>query len=92
MGTFTEQAPQIAPGRARLTSRAARWATRRIGRGRTAKEIAAELGCSWHTVMRAARRWGTALLAADAGRIDGVTALGLDEILMWRQGKYRRKR
>ena len=38
------------------------------------------------------RRWGTALLAADRGRIDGVTALGLDEILMWRHGKYRRKR
>ena len=68
VGTFTEQSPEIASPRARLTSRAARWATRRV------------------------RRWGTALLAADRGRIDGVTALGLDEILMWRHGKYRRKR
>ena len=92
VGTFTEQAAEIAPARARLTSRAARWATRQVGRGRTVKEIAAELGCNWHTVMGEVRRWGTALLAADRGRIDGVTALGLDEILMWRQGKYRRKR
>ena len=92
VGTFTEQSPEIAPPRARLTSRAARRATRRVGRGRTVKETAAELGCNWHTVMREVRRWGTALLAADRGRIDGVTALGLDEILMWRHGKYRRKR
>ena len=91
VGTFTEQAAETAPARARLTSRAARWATRQVGRGRTVAEIAAELGWVWHTVMGEVRRWGTALLAADRGRIDGVTALGLDEILMWRHRKYRRK-
>lgn len=37
------------------------------------------------------RRWGEALLAADRGRIDGVTALGMDEILVVRRGRYRRK-
>ena len=39
----------------------------------------------------AKRRWGRALLDADTGRIDGVTALGLDEILMFRSGPYREK-
>ena len=28
----------------------------------------------------------------DRGRIEGVTAVGLDEILIWRHRKYRRKR
>ncbi|WP_419837060.1 ISL3 family transposase [Candidatus Poriferisodalis sp.] len=64
-------------------------ATRRVGDGRAIKEIAAELGCNWHTAMAAVHRWGQALLDADAGRVDGVTALGLDEILMFRRGRYR---
>ncbi|MCY4515692.1 MAG: ISL3 family transposase [Acidimicrobiaceae bacterium] len=87
--TFTDQEPQIAPPRGRMTSRAARWATRGAGAGRAIKEIAAELGCNWHTAMAAVHRWGRALLEADASRIDGVTALGLDEILMFRRGRYR---
>ena len=87
--TFTDQQPAIAPPRGRMTSRAARWATRRAGAGRAIKEIAAELGCNWHTAMAAVQRWGQALLEADGGRIDGVTALGLDEILMFRRGRYR---
>ena len=89
--TFTEQQPRIAPPRARMTARAARHATRRAGAGRAIKEIAAELGAGWHTVMRAVHRWGRALLEADSSRIDGVTALGLDEILMFRRGRYRQK-
>ena len=40
--TFTEQQPRIAPPRARMTSRAARWATRRAGKARAVSEIAAE--------------------------------------------------
>ena len=87
--TFTDQEPAIAPPRARMTARAARWATRRAGAGRAIKEIAAELGCNWHTAMAAVHRWGQALLDADVSRIDGVTALGLDEILMFRRGRYR---
>ena len=91
VGTFTDQEPGIAPPRARVTARAARHATRRAGLGRAVSEIAAELGCGWHTVMRAVHRWGRALLEADTGRLDGVTALGLDEILMFRRGRYRRQ-
>lgn len=49
MGTFTDQDPAVAPPRARMTSRAARWATRRASRARAISEIAAELGCNWHT-------------------------------------------
>ena len=89
--TFTDQDPAVAPPRARMTSRAARWATRRAGKARAISEIAAELGCNWHTAMAAVHRWGAALLGADTGRTDGVTALGLDEILMFRRGPWRRK-
>ena len=89
VGTFTDQEPAIAPPRGRVTARAARWATRRAGKGRAVTEIAAELGCNWHTAMAAVHRWGRALLDADVSRIDGVTALGLDEILMFRRGRYR---
>ncbi|WP_420608456.1 ISL3 family transposase [Candidatus Poriferisodalis sp.] len=91
VGTFTDQDPAVAPPRARMTSRAARHATRRAGAGRAVSEIAAELGAGWHTVMRAVHRWGSALLDADSARLDGVTALGLDEILMFRRGRYREK-
>ena len=89
--TFTDQQPKIAPPRARVTSRAARHATRRAGAGRAISEIAAGIGCGWHTVMRAVHRWGAALLEADTARIDGVTALGLDEILLFRRGRWRDK-
>ena len=91
VGTFTDQDCAIALPRARMTSRAARWATRRAGMARAVSEIAAELGCNWHTAMAAVHRWGRALLGADTSRTDGVTALGLDEILMFRRGRYREK-
>ena len=48
--SFIEQDPTIGPQRALLTSRAARWVTIQVGgRGRTIQEVAAELGCDWHT-------------------------------------------
>ena len=90
-GSVTELAPQIAPPRALLTSRAARWATRQAGRGRPLKDVAGELGCGWHTVNSAVKRWGCALLAADTARISQVEALGLDETLFWRRGRFRAK-
>ena len=90
-GSFSEQDPGIAPQRALLTARAARWATRRAGRGEPVCDIAAELGCDWHTVNRSVRRWGEALLDADTERISDVEALGLDEHLMWRRGRFRAK-
>ena len=89
--TFTDQEPSVAPPRARMTGRAARHATRRAGAGRAISEIAAELGAGWHTVMAAVHRWGTALIEADTNRVEGVTALGLDEILLFRRGRWRDK-
>lgn len=77
---------RIAAPRARLSDRAARWATRQNGAGRSITDIAGELGCDWHTVMDAVRRYGQALLAADTDRCQGVTALGLDETLFVRRG------
>ena len=74
-----------------MTSRAARWATRQAGRGRPLKDVAGELGCGWHTVNSAVQRWGCALLAADTARISDVEALGLDETLFWRRGRFRAK-
>ena len=37
------------------------------------------------------RRWGGALIDADAAPISDVFALGLDETLMWRRGRFRTK-
>ena len=90
-GAVTEQDPEIAPPRERLTTRAGRWATRQAGRGRPHKDVAEDLGCSWHPVNASVRRWGEALLEADAERIGGTAALGLDEHLMWRRGRFRTK-
>lgn len=52
VGSFTEQADWIAPERARLTARAARWAMLQVGQGRAMSEVAEELGCDWHTVAK----------------------------------------
>ena len=55
--SFIEQDPDIGPQRALLTSRAARWVTIQVGRrGRPIQEVAAELGCDWHTVNNEALR------------------------------------
>ena len=90
-GTVTEQDREIAPQRKKLTTRAGRWATRQGGLGRSLGEVADELGCSWHPVNASVRRWGEALLAADTERVRDVVALGLDESLMWRPGRFRTK-
>ena len=90
-GTVTEQDPEIAPVREKLTTRAGRWATRQGGRGRPLGDISDELGCSWHPVNASVRRWGEALLEADTERIAQTEALGLDEHLMWRRGRFRTK-
>ena len=89
--TVTEQDPRIAPPRERLTTRAGRWVTRQAGRGRPFNEVAAELGCSWHPVNASVQRWGKALLEADTDRIGDTQALGLDEHLFARRGRFRRK-
>ena len=78
--SFIEQDPTIGPQRALLTSRAARWVTVGVGgRGRPVDEVAAELGCDWHTVNNEVVRWGDALLGADTDRIGEVGAVGIDK-------------
>ena len=90
--SFIEQDAMIAPPRALLTSRAARWATIQVGRrGRPVDEVAEELGCDWHTVNDEVRRWGEALLEADTNRVGRVEAVGVDETLFWRRGQFRTK-
>ena len=93
VASFTEVDEAIAPARAALTARAARWATVQVGRdARPVADVAAELGCDWHTVNRAVVAWGRALLAADTRRVGSVSALGLDETLFGRAGRWRTRR
>ena len=90
--SFVEQDPSIGPERALLTSRAARWATVQVGRlGRSVDEVASELGCDWHTVNREVGRWGGALLDADTSRVGAVEAVGVDETLFVKAGRFRTK-
>ncbi len=37
------------------------------------------------------RRWGEALLEADTSRVGKVEAVGVDETLLWRRGRFRAK-
>ena len=45
----------------------------------------------WHTVNREIVRWGDALLEADIDRFGQVEAVGVDETLFWRKGRWRKK-
>jgi transposase len=63
-----------------------------VGRhGRSVAEVAADLGCDWHTVMDAVVIYGR-LLIDDPARIGPVEAVGIDETLVAREGRYRRQR
>jgi transposase len=76
--TWTEQAAAIGP-RAVLTERARAEACRRVGKDAHAvAAVARDLGVGWATVMRAVAEHGHPLVD-DAARLQGVTALGLDE-------------
>jgi transposase len=76
-----------------MTARAGRWVTEQVGRwGRTINEVAVELGCDWHTINDTVIAYGTALVDDDPGRIGEVTALGLDETLFARIGRWRTQR
>ena len=87
--TWTETHPDIA-ARAALTERARAWSARQVGEcGRTVAAIAVLLGVGWNTVMRAVRAFGQPLVDA-ADRLDGVTALGVDEHVWQRAGRCRR--
>ena len=92
MKSFAEQDLSVAPERALLTSRAGRWATEQVGRlGRTVSEVVEELGCDWHTVNKEILRWGDVLLTSDVSRFGAVEAVGVDETLFWRKGRWRKK-
>jgi transposase len=90
--SWTTQDRRIGSSGCALTTRAARWATLQVGRhGRSVAEVAADLGCDWHTVMAAVVAVGEPLIE-DPARIGLVSALGLDEALFAREGPFRRQR
>ena len=90
MGSWTHVDERIAAPKMVMTTRAARWATVQVGRhGRAVSDVAAELDCDWHTVNDAVVAYGEALLAADCDRVGAVAALGLDETLFVRTGRFR---
>lgn len=75
-----------------MTTRAGRWATFQVGAcARPVSDLATELGCAWDTVNRAVIGYDAALLEADTDRIGTVRALGLDETLFVRHGRFRRR-
>jgi transposase len=76
--TWTERVTAIRP-RAVLTERARAEACRRVGKDAHAvAAVARDLGVGWATVMRAVHEHGIPLVD-DAGRLEGVATLGLDE-------------
>jgi transposase len=88
-GSWTGQHSRVGSPRLATTDRAGRWATAQVGRhGRTVNEVAVELGCDWHTVNDAVIAYGTPLVE-DPARVGAVTAVGLDEVLFARQGRWR---
>jgi transposase len=87
--SWTDDNAEIGVGRCALTTRAARWATLQVGRnGRAVSDVARDLGCGWRTVMDAVVVIGEQLID-HPDRIGTVTALGLDETLFARIGRYR---
>lgn len=90
--SWTETNDMIAPARSAMTTRAGRWVTFQVGRyARAVTELAEELRCSWHTINSTIMAWGQALLDADTERVGAVEAVGLDEILHERRGRFRTK-
>ena len=76
--TWTERHPAIA-SRAVLTERARQWGFEQIGRhDRAVAPVAAQLGVGWHTIMRQVTERGKPLVD-DPKRLDGVSAVGVDE-------------
>ena len=89
--TFVEVDDRIAVERAGITERAGRWATFQVGHhGRAVSEVAADLGCDWHTVMDAVNHHGRRLID-DPNRIGNTVAVGLDEVLFCREGPFQHR-
>lgn len=90
VGSWTHEDPRIAAPRLSVTDRAGRWATLQVGRaGRAVSDVASELGADWHAINDAVIAYGQALLDADDDRVGAVTALGVDEVLFGRFGRWR---
>ena len=76
--TWTEIHPAIA-SRAVLTDRARQWAFEQVGRhDRAVARVAAVLGVAWHTIMSQVTLRAKPLID-DPRRLDGVSAVGVDE-------------
>lgn len=76
--SWTEQHDAIAP-RAVLTDRARQWAFEQVGHhDRSVSAVADQLGVAWHTIMTQVNERGKPLIS-DPARLDGVSALGVDE-------------
>ena len=89
-GSWTLEDPRIAAPRLSVTDRAGRWATLQVGRaGRAVSDVAGELGAGWHAINDAVIAYGQALLDADTDRVGPVEALGVDEVLFARVGRWR---
>ena len=89
-GSWTHKDSRIAAPRLSVTDRAGRWATAQVGRqGRAVSDVAAELGAAWHAVNDAVMAYGQALLDADVDRVGQVEALGVDEVMFARVGRWR---
>jgi transposase len=89
-GSWTEEDARIAAPRLAMSDRAGRWATEQVGRyARSVNEVAIELGCDWHTINDAVVAYGEALVE-QPGRFGDVGAVGLDEVLLCRRGRFRR--
>jgi transposase len=74
--SFTEKSELVEGA---LTRRAAEEICRRVGRdGHAVAAVARDLGVSWASAMSAVRRHGEPLVE-DPGRLEGVSALGVDE-------------
>ena len=90
VGSWTHEDSRIAAPRLSVTDRAGRWAILAVGRaGRAVSDVAGELGADWHAVNDAVIAYGQALLDADDDRVGQVTALGVDEVLFGRFGRWR---
>ncbi len=89
-GSWTHEDPRIAAPRLSVTDRVGRCVTAQVGRnGRAVSDVAGELDADWHAISDAVMAYGQALPAADSTRVGAVEALGVDEVLFARLGRWR---
>ena len=89
--SFVSTDHRIAAKDSQLTTRAAKWATKQVGEGRTVNDVAKELNCHWDTVNSVVVLYGKELLEKDTKRVKDTDSLGLDETLFVKTGRYKHK-